>query len=325
MSLTRSNRPLSSCSRDRRRLERLVRQRRRQLFEQLLLLLRQLLRRVDLDRDEQVAVAAAADVGHALAAHAERRAALRACRNRERLVAVERRDLDLAAERERREVQRHLAVQVVAVALEERVLLHVDDDVEIAGRAAARAGFAFAAEAQALAGGDAGGDADGELLLLLHASRAAARRARLGDDRAGAAALAARARDGEEALLIAKLPAALALRARRRLACRAPRRCRCRSRTFPAAESGSPSRCPWRLRRTRSRGRSAGRRRAAGRRVAGPPPKTSPKPKMSPRPPRMSSKPVNALGSKPPVAAPPSPAWPKRSYMCRLSVSARTA
>ena len=46
---------------------------------------------------------------------------------------------------------------------------------------------------------------------------------------------------------------------------------------------------------------------------------------MSPRPPRMSSKPVKTLGSKPPVAAPPRPAWPKRSYMWRLSVSASTA
>ena len=40
--------------------------------------------------------------------------------------------------------QRHRAVQVVAVALEELVLAHEDDDVEIAGRAAERARFAFA-------------------------------------------------------------------------------------------------------------------------------------------------------------------------------------
>ena len=42
-------------------------------------------------------------------------------------------------------------------------------------------------------------------------------------------------------------------------------------------------------------------------RGAPPPPNMSPKPKMSPRPPRMSSKPVKTLGSKPPVAAPPRP------------------
>ena len=66
----------------RRGLERFVGKRRRQLLEQLLLLLRQLLRRADPDRHEQVAMATPADVGHALAAHAERRAALGASRNR---------------------------------------------------------------------------------------------------------------------------------------------------------------------------------------------------------------------------------------------------
>ena len=37
--------------------------------------------------------------------------------------------------------ERHRAVQVVAVALEELVLAHEDDDVEIAGRTAERAGL----------------------------------------------------------------------------------------------------------------------------------------------------------------------------------------
>ena len=61
---------------------------------------------------------------------------------------------------------RHLAEEVVAVAPEERVLLHVDDDVEIAGRAAGRAVLAFALEPEPLAGRDAGGDLDRELALL---------------------------------------------------------------------------------------------------------------------------------------------------------------
>ena len=95
--------------------------------------------------------------------------------------SVERRHADLAAERERREVDRHLAVEVVAVALEERVLLHVDDDVEVAGRAAGRAVLAFALEPQPLAGGDAGGNLDRDLALAADASRAAARLARLAD------------------------------------------------------------------------------------------------------------------------------------------------
>ena len=71
------------------------------------------------------------------------------------LSPLDARHLDLAAERERREVHRNLAREVVAVALEERMLLHLDDDVEIAGRPALRAGFAFAGQAQPLPGGDA--------------------------------------------------------------------------------------------------------------------------------------------------------------------------
>jgi hypothetical protein len=88
---------------------------------------------------------------------------------------VERRDLDLAAEGREREADRHLAVEVVAVALEDAVLGEVDDDVEVAGRAAVDAGFAFAREADAIALVDAGGDLHRERLVLLDASRAAAR------------------------------------------------------------------------------------------------------------------------------------------------------
>ena len=46
-------------------------------------------------------------------------------------------------------------VEVVALAMEHLVRPHVNDDVEIAGRAAGRAVLALAVEAQALAVGDA--------------------------------------------------------------------------------------------------------------------------------------------------------------------------
>ena len=81
------------------------------------------------------------------------------------------RHLDLAAERQRREVHRNLAGEIVAVALEERMLLDADDDVEIAGRPALRAGFAFAGQPQALPGGDARRDLDRELAQLLDRAR----------------------------------------------------------------------------------------------------------------------------------------------------------
>ena len=52
--------------------------------------------------------------------------------------AIERRHIDLAAERGRRHRDRHLAEDVGAVALEELVRLDRQEDVEIAGRAAAQ-------------------------------------------------------------------------------------------------------------------------------------------------------------------------------------------
>ena len=55
----------------------------------------------------------------------------------------------IAAAREERRLERE------RVKLEERMVLHVDDDVQVAARAAHRAGFAFAAQAEALTGRDA--------------------------------------------------------------------------------------------------------------------------------------------------------------------------
>src|ERR1051325_2604243 len=126
--------------RTRRRLELLLGQRLGELFEELLLLLIDLLRRDDLDRHEQIAAPASRDdVGHAAAAQPERGARLRPFGNLEALASLERRNRDLAAHRQRRVVERDLAEEIVAVAVKERMLLHVDDDVEIAGGAAAGA------------------------------------------------------------------------------------------------------------------------------------------------------------------------------------------
>src|SRR4051812_1369789 len=203
-----------------RRFELFLRQRGRELLEQLLLVAGQLLWRDHLHRHEQVtAVPAAAvrHVGHPFAAQAEDGARLRALGDREGLLAVQRRNGDLAAERQRREVDRDLAVKVVPVALEELVVLDVDHHVQVPGRAAIGSGFAFARKPQTLAAGNAGGNADGDLAILLDAAAAPARRARIRDDAAGAAALAAGPRDREEPLLVAELPTSLALRARRRL------------------------------------------------------------------------------------------------------------
>src|SRR5687767_6223949 len=200
----------------RRRLDFLFRQRRGELLQQFLLFLAEPLRRHDLDGDQQIAVAAAGYVGHALAAQLEGGAGLRAFGNLDRLVAVETRHLDLAAERERRECQRHGAMQIVAVALKELVLTDEDHDVEIPRRAAERASFAFSGEPQPLTGGNAGGDLHRQLAHFLDAAFAAASGAGLGDHLARTAALTAGPRDREKALLVAQLTGAAALRAARR-------------------------------------------------------------------------------------------------------------
>src|SRR5688500_16184978 len=209
------------------RLELLLRQRAGQLFEQLLLLARQLRRRCDLHRDEPVAASAAGDVGHAAAAQAEHLPALGAFRHFEQLLALERRYPDIAAQCDGGEVERHFAVEVVTVPAEVGMVLHVDDDIQVARLTARPSTFALASEPQTLAGGDAGRHADGELPLLDLPARALARGARLGDDAARSAALAAGAGDGEETLLVAQLPATVALRAGRRLR----PRCRAAART----------------------------------------------------------------------------------------------
>ena len=86
MSFTFSKNGLSAPSPP-RRLELLLRQRLRQLLEQVLLFLGQLLRHRDPRDGEQIALAAARDVRHPLAAQLEPRARLRAGRHLDLFVA----------------------------------------------------------------------------------------------------------------------------------------------------------------------------------------------------------------------------------------------
>src|SRR6185295_16575711 len=135
--------------------------------------------------------------------------------NLDRVRSIERRHLDLAAERHGREVDRDLAEQIVAVAAEELVLVHVDDDVEVAGGAAGGAGFAFTLQTQLLSGGDSRRNLHRDLAFLGDASRTLTRLARVADDLPRTAALRTGARHGEEALLESHLTLAAALRALR--------------------------------------------------------------------------------------------------------------
>src|SRR5690606_22919330 len=125
-------------------------------------------RRLDLDLDDHVAKAAAVHARHAGAALAELLAGLRAGRDQDLVHRlVEPGHLDAAAERGGGEADRAARVQGRAVALEEVVPGEVDEDVEVARRAAAHPGLALAGEADAGALVDPGGNVDLELAALL--------------------------------------------------------------------------------------------------------------------------------------------------------------
>src|SRR5438105_3842193 len=171
-----------------------------QFLEQLSLVLRQAHRRFHGDVAVQVAGVARSHALDALAAQAELLAGLRAFGDVDRRIAGQRRHFDLAAERRARDGHRHHAMQVVAVAREDRVLLQADLDVQVAGRPAVGARLAVARAADAHAVVDARGDLHLERLLFLHAALAVAGGAGLGDDLARAAAMRARLLHREEAL-----------------------------------------------------------------------------------------------------------------------------
>src|SRR5688572_229096 len=132
-------------------------------------------------------------------------------------LAVERGNLDFAAERRGCEADRHFAMQVGAFALEDRMRLELDDDVEIAVRPAVHARFAFPRKADAVVLVDAGRNLHRQRLVLEHATDAFAGLAGIGDHLAGAVAGRTRLLDREETLRDAHLASPAAARARLRL------------------------------------------------------------------------------------------------------------
>src|SRR5688572_6279626 len=188
-----------------------------ELAQQLLLPRRKLDRRLERDVAVQVAGHRAAHGANALVAQAEHLPGLCLRGDLDLRLAVERGDLDLAAERRGREADRHLAMQVGAFALEHRVRLQLHDDVEIAVGAAVDARLAFARETDAVVLVDARGNLHRQRLLLPRASRALAAVAGVAHDLAGTVAARARLLDREEALRDANLAAAVAARASLRL------------------------------------------------------------------------------------------------------------
>ena len=107
-----------------------------------------------------------------------------------------------------------------AVALEDPVRCHADEDEQIARRSTADADLAFSGKPHADAVLDPGGDVDRQRLFAPRAALAAARLARIVDDPPGTLAAGAGLLEREKTLLHAQLPAAVAPRAGDRLGAR---------------------------------------------------------------------------------------------------------
>src|SRR6266571_4611883 len=188
-----------------------------ELAQQLPLSVGQVYRRFDDDVAEQVAVFPTAHAANALAAQPKYLPGLSLGRDSDLRRAVQRGNFDLSAERRRRETDRHLAVQVVVIALKNRMGLDLDLHVEIACRSAIHPGLALARKANAIAIVYARGNLHRERFLPFHSRGAVAARAGLGDDLSGSMAFRARLLDGEKPLLHAYLTVPFTGRAGSRL------------------------------------------------------------------------------------------------------------
>src|SRR5579875_1047136 len=185
-----------------------------EFLEQFLLPLREMDGCLDPHLDIHIPACVRAQRRHALALEAELMPVLGAGRDRHPCpAAVDGRHLERAAERRGRHRHRDMHVDVGAVAVEQPVRLDGQEDVEIAGSAAAHAGFALAREPDARAVLDARRNRNRQRALTLDAALAAALPARILDDAAGAVAGGTGALDGEEALLRAHAALAVAGRA----------------------------------------------------------------------------------------------------------------
>src|SRR5579859_3998037 len=92
----------------------------------------------------EIAAATAMRIGQAFALDAEHCPALRAFGNFQTFFPAEAGNLELRAQRGLRNAQRNRAIQIGAPPLEERVLLHLENNVKIPRRPAIWAGFALA-------------------------------------------------------------------------------------------------------------------------------------------------------------------------------------
>src|SRR5260370_17711725 len=182
-----------------------------QLFEELALLARQFAGYNHAHVVEEIALSSAARVRQPFALDTKDGAALRTLRNFQALFARQRRNHNLSPQRRLRHADGNGAEQVRAAPLEERMLLDLEDDVQVARRTAIRSLLAFPGNAEPRARVHSGRNAQINGAFALESSLAAAIRAAFPNHLSGALALRTRARDRKEALLVNELPAPAAL------------------------------------------------------------------------------------------------------------------
>src|SRR5256886_4241747 len=139
-----------------------------ELAQQLPLSVGQVYGRFDDDVAKQVAVFPTAHAANALAAQPKYLPGLSLGGDSDLRRTVQRGNFDFSAERRRRKTDRHLAVQVVVVALKNRMGLDLDLHVKITCRSATGPGLAIARKADAIAVVYAGGNLDRERFLFFH-------------------------------------------------------------------------------------------------------------------------------------------------------------
>jgi hypothetical protein len=198
-----------------------------QLSQQLALAFIQLPGCLDSHLDVKIAFAVAIEHGHAFAPYAKRGSGLRAFRNLQLVLTLQRRNHNLDAERSLRKRNRNHAVQVVALAFKKGVLFHVQDDIQVASGPTERARLAESGETNSRAVLHSRGHFGFHHAIAQQATLAFALRAGIGDYAARALASRAGSSDAEEALLIPHLtPPVTRLAADRR---------------FPRCCAGSPA------------------------------------------------------------------------------------
>src|SRR5437016_2763877 len=171
-------------------------------LQQFLLLRSQLRGDFDFHADELIARAIAPQAGRAKPLEPEDLVMLGPGRDLDdRAFALQRRHLDLCAERGGGEADGEFADDVVALASEGWMRGHLDQHIEVPPGAAVLPRLALVRQAQPNARLDTGRNVHIEHALRVHPSLSAARRTELGDRVAGALAASARLIEGEEALL----------------------------------------------------------------------------------------------------------------------------